>query len=569
MKKSLKFIINAISLLSLVGCRFNVSSSELPLSSESSSMNESSSESSSHTSSESSTTSSNSSDSDDTNNDFEIEDEFDFYRTVEFDSQGGSAISSKEVFEGDKVTKPTDPVKSGYIFDGWYLDGVVYNFNDPVYFDITLKAKWKVEDNVVVETVNFTNSLNVDGPLTTEALPSKATNGNNPKVLVFPVRLQSTYDASKYQTYLDDIEIAFNGTETQTGWESVKSYYNESSYGNVNLDITVWDEWFYDSSITPSKVQNTDDDYYDGTSDYDGPSYVIDKILDKYDSQIDYSQYDSDGDDCIDAIWLIYDYPVDYEDSSSVYWAFVTQFSVDKEIDGVYPNYYGWAGIDFMYEESNTYDQTNIIVDAHTYIHETGHLFGLDDYYDYDESNGANRGMYAADMMDYNVGDHCSFSKLLLDWVNPKVVKGVGETTIDLKPFTTSGEFLMIADHEVTSIYDSYYLVEFYTNDGLNKNDEPIYDGLGIRILKVNAQQNIVNGSLEWNEGEYWTGFKYDNSDTSIPQIEVLYSGSISSDGWLASNNLYTQGETFTSDVFNLKVNSITSSNANVTITLK
>ena len=127
----------------------------------------------------------------------------------------------------------------------------------------------------------------------------------------------------------------------------------------------------------------------------------------------------------------------------------------------------------------------------------------------------------------------------------------------------------MIADHEVTSIYDSYYLVEFYTNDGLNKNDEPIYDGLGIRILKVNAQQNIVNGSLEWNDGEYWTGFKYDNSDTSIPQIEVLYSGSISSDGWLASNNLYTQGQTFTSDVFNLKVNSITSSNANVTITLK
>lgn len=498
------------------------------------------------------------------------EEEFDFTRVVTFDSKGGSSISSLEVDEGEVVSKPTNPTKTNYSFLGWYLDGELYDFNSPVYFDITLEAKWQLIDSESSYVPHdFTNSLMKDGPLTTEALPCKPTNGNNPKVLVFPVRLQSTYNASTYSEYLNDINIAFTGNENTTGWESVKSYYQESSYGNVDLDITVWDEWFYDSSLTPSKIQSTDDAYYDDNGEYDGPSLVIDKILDRYNSQIDFSNYDSDSDGYIDAIWLIYDYPVDYEDSSSCYWAFVTQFSTDKEVDGVSPNYYGWAGVDFMYEESETYDQSNIIVDAHTYIHETGHLFGLDDYYDYDENKGANRGVYGADMMDYNVGDHNSFSKLLLDWVNPMVITSKGTVTLDLSSFTTSGQCILIADHEITSIYDSYYLVEYYTNDGLNSNDQPIIDGQGIRILKVNAQKNLSNGEVVWNEGTYWTGFKYDNSDTSLPQLECIYNSSIPSDGWMSARNLFTKGTSYTSTLFDLSVNSVSNGLANITITIK
>ena len=81
-------------------------------------------------------------------------------------------------------------------------------------------------------------------------------------MLVFPVRLSTSYNANTYESYLNDIETAFNGTEEETGWESVKTYYYKSSYGKLNLDITVWDEWFYDSSITASYLQNLYDDYY-------------------------------------------------------------------------------------------------------------------------------------------------------------------------------------------------------------------------------------------------------------------------------------------------------------------
>lgn len=66
--------------------------------------------------------------------------------TVAFNSQGGSAVSSQTVTAGCKVTKPSDPTRSGYNFGGWYKESActtVWNFDtDTVTGDITLYAKW-------------------------------------------------------------------------------------------------------------------------------------------------------------------------------------------------------------------------------------------------------------------------------------------------------------------------------------------------------------------------------------------------------------------------------------------
>lgn len=62
--------------------------------------------------------------------------------TVKFDSKGGSSVSSKEVTSGSKVSKPSDPTRTGYKFSGWTLDGKSYDFNSKVTKDITLVATW-------------------------------------------------------------------------------------------------------------------------------------------------------------------------------------------------------------------------------------------------------------------------------------------------------------------------------------------------------------------------------------------------------------------------------------------
>lgn len=69
--------------------------------------------------------------------------------TVTFDSNGGSKVSSKEVTSGSKVSKPSDPTKTGYKFGGWTLNSKTYDFNSKVTSNITLVAKWTAKTYTV------------------------------------------------------------------------------------------------------------------------------------------------------------------------------------------------------------------------------------------------------------------------------------------------------------------------------------------------------------------------------------------------------------------------------------
>lgn len=73
-----------------------------------------------------------------------------FY-TVSFATNQGSTIDEVEVFENNKVNKPTPPTRSGYIFDQWYADSdrtIPFDFNTLINADITLYAGWFFERTV-------------------------------------------------------------------------------------------------------------------------------------------------------------------------------------------------------------------------------------------------------------------------------------------------------------------------------------------------------------------------------------------------------------------------------------
>ncbi len=66
------------------------------------------------------------------------------YKTVTFNSDGGTPVEGAKVLSGQKVAKPTDdPTKSGHTFTGWYLGDEKYNFDTPVTAPLTLTAKWE------------------------------------------------------------------------------------------------------------------------------------------------------------------------------------------------------------------------------------------------------------------------------------------------------------------------------------------------------------------------------------------------------------------------------------------
>ena len=79
------------------------------------------------------------------------------YCSVTFNANNGSEETNVDVIPGQLVDKPSDPIKTGVDFDGWYYlqesgteenpvyTEYAYNFNSPVTSDITIYAKYKGE----------------------------------------------------------------------------------------------------------------------------------------------------------------------------------------------------------------------------------------------------------------------------------------------------------------------------------------------------------------------------------------------------------------------------------------
>ncbi len=69
------------------------------------------------------------------------------YCTLTFTGEFITEFTVK-VLEGRKAEIPSAPKKSGYRFDGWLLDGEVYDFDKAVTTDVTLTAKWTKKDGL-------------------------------------------------------------------------------------------------------------------------------------------------------------------------------------------------------------------------------------------------------------------------------------------------------------------------------------------------------------------------------------------------------------------------------------
>ena len=61
---------------------------------------------------------------------------------VKFNPNNGGSYFSETVEIGQPVQEPEDPVWADHTFTGWYYNGKLWDFNDPVESDMTLVASW-------------------------------------------------------------------------------------------------------------------------------------------------------------------------------------------------------------------------------------------------------------------------------------------------------------------------------------------------------------------------------------------------------------------------------------------
>lgn len=67
--------------------------------------------------------------------------------TLDYNDDGATANGTLEAVVGTRLAKPADPVREGYKFAGWQLNGVDYDFTQPVSEAFTLVAKWEVAND--------------------------------------------------------------------------------------------------------------------------------------------------------------------------------------------------------------------------------------------------------------------------------------------------------------------------------------------------------------------------------------------------------------------------------------
>lgn len=327
------------------------------------------------------------------------------------------------------------------------------------------------------------------------------------KLLVVPVQLRGATQWTS--NMLSRLETAFFGTSDETNyWESVSSYYSKSSYEKLTLEGEVIDPIQLNYSVSQLSSYNR---FSDIISDY---------IVPAFDQQVDNlikQEYDQDKDSYIDATIFVYSNPYD----GDAYWAWVWYLQdQNASISNPSVGNYMWASYEFMNDSG-----TNRI-DAHTYIHETGHLLGSDDFYsneDYDPVGDL-------EMQSYNVGDMGAFSKFQFGWSTPYVIDG-SRDIVELTIGTSSlySDAILINDNWNGSSLDEYLLIEYYTptqNNQLDSensyNGSRMYTKSGLRIYHVDARMAKLRKT--------YSGYSF-----------VSYSDEINNDGYVyfpAASNL-------------------------------
>ncbi|MBQ0009231.1 MAG: hypothetical protein KBS97_03055 [Firmicutes bacterium] len=351
------------------------------------------------------------------------------------------------------------------------------------------------------------------------------------KIIVVPVSF-SDYKVDKLniteQQYIDRINKAFFGNSKNNEYVSVGEYFNKSSYGKLRLDGKICDK-IYEFPLSVSDIKEKKlhrdalaTDYYKKVIDWYKQTYPEDDI----------SKYEIPGLKTGKniAIYMVYTYPSEEkteEDTENFFWAYT--FS-DVPLS--------WSSYSFSVPE---YDEP----DAHTYIHETGHLLGLNDYYPTLAPKNKDTVVIEPtsfiDMMDASVGDETGFSKMYLDWTRPYYVTDNCE--IQIKPFTESGDLILLSNNWNKTVFDEYYLLEFYTPTYLNAHDVSFGNNLaklpkipGIKVYHVDARLAFITSSgkvpIEYcKDGTFGTtssnvGYAHDNNTYDNPnkfQKNYLY----------------------------------------------
>ena len=279
---------------------------------------------------------------------------------------------------------------------------------------------------------------------------------------------------------------------------SARQYFKDASNGQYNPQFDIV------GPVTVSKSYS----YY-GKNNSSGSDMYAEKMIEEAcklaDSEcnVDFSQYDNDGDKYVDFVFVIYaGYgEADGGPSNTIWphsWNLYSAAGTRCEVDGTVVDLYACGNELDYYSKKHT--------GIGTFCHEFSHVLGLPDLYI--TNTASHTTLNEWDIMDYgpynNDGNtpptYSAYERFFMGWLQPRLI--VDPENVELKDLQESNEALLISSNDQHNLIGNdpnpttFYMVENRQQEGWDKH----LPGHGMMLTKIQYSysrwyQNTVNNS--------------------------------------------------------------------------
>ena len=410
------------------------------------------------------------------------------YYLVYFASASGTDVPEPLIVkEGSKLEQPALAFVSGRTFEGWYGEGITGKWDfqkDTVQKSMTLTAVYT--DPVDRQTAKL--------QLKDVRVSSGIHEGVNAAVVIFLGYTDGLpLDRNQFEAF-------FNGDYgPERAMESLSTYYKYNSYGKISMEYYFY---YFDTGMGCKEA-------YDYTEDSSKAVGLLHEAFKEFQQNYngDLKDWDRNGDGFVDMLYFISgEDPCKTVGDGTKYYIYGSGAAPTESNppDPEKPAIRTYAKLTYDGLLEETIPGT-ALGDFRNLLHETGHIFGLEDYYNsrrYEDENYFEP-LGSFDMQDSDMGDWNVYSRFAAGWLDPYVIDGSqDEVTLRIGCSSRVPDAILIptgAGWNGTA-FDEYIMVDVlapYAGNAFDweglcekplvKSDDPRLGG-GVRVYHVDSR---------------------------------------------------------------------------------